>query len=370
MKILVNIIRIFVGVLFIFSGLVKANDPLGLAYKMQEFFEAWHWLAFNDYVLPMSIIMNVLEVATGVALLIGWQRKFTNWFLLLLIIFFTFLTSYVLFSGKITNCGCFGDCIPLTPMQTFVKDVALLLMIVLLVFKTNKLKPVLAKSIASVFVIITIAATVGIQLFVLKHLPFVDCLPYKKGNSILEQMKIPEGAVPDSFQITYQYKKNNKTIEFDANHFPDDFDSTYIYINRINKLIRKGNATPKIVDFALKTISDVDTTKEIFAQTQPYILLFAKELPKNKNAFNDKIFETIKAKQIPLFVVTADGAADSLHSNYFTVLKCDVTVIKTAARVNPTYVFMKQDKIIDKISYADEDKILKALNSYRFLFQN
>ncbi|MBS1627100.1 MAG: DoxX family membrane protein [Bacteroidetes bacterium] len=363
MKIIVNIIRVLVGALFIFSGLVKANDPLGLAYKMQEFFEAWHWLAFNNYALFMSVTMNVLEVSAGMALLIGWQRKFTNLFLLLLILFFTFLTSYVLFSGKITNCGCFGDCIPLTPIQTFAKDVALLLMIVLLVFQTNKLNPIFSETIASTIVVLSIVATIAMQLFVLKHLPFVDCLPYKKGNSILEQMKIPQGAVPDSFQITYQYKKDNKTVEFNANHFPDDFDSTYVYINRVNKLIRKGNATPKIVDFALKTISDVDTTKEIFAQTQPYILLFAKELPKNKNIFENKVFEAIKANHIPLFVVTADGNADSLHSNYFTILKCDVTVIKTAARVNPTYMFMKQDTIMNKISYADEDKILKAIHS-------
>ncbi len=116
MKILVNISRIIVGVLFIFSGLVKANDPSGLSYKMQEFFEVWgqySWLHglmqwLNDYALIFSIIMITLEIIVGVALLLGWGKRFISWLLLLLMIFFTFLTGYAVLSGKIRTCGCFG----------------------------------------------------------------------------------------------------------------------------------------------------------------------------------------------------------------------------------------------------------------------
>jgi uncharacterized membrane protein YphA (DoxX/SURF4 family) len=252
MKVLINIIRIIVGILFIFSGLVKANDPMGLAYKMEEFFEAWHFPLMPYYVsIVLSFGMNVLEITAGIALLIGWQLKFTTRFLLALIVFFTFLTSYVLFSGKITNCGCFGDCIPLTPIQTFVKDIALLVMIVLLTWKHSIMKPLTGKGFGLISVAATVLLSFFLQWYVFRHLPLVDCLPYKKGNSILEQMKVPAGAVSDSFEIVYQYKKNNQLVEFDANHFPNDFDSTYEYVNRTTKLIRKGNATPKIVDFTL-----------------------------------------------------------------------------------------------------------------------
>ena len=120
MKILVNIFRVIVGVLFIFSGLVKAKDPHGLAYKMQEFFEVWaannflanfmHWL--SDFALPFSIIMITLEIIVGVGMLLGIWKKFFTWLILLLIIFFGFLTGYAALSGKIATCGCFGDCIP------------------------------------------------------------------------------------------------------------------------------------------------------------------------------------------------------------------------------------------------------------------
>ena len=140
MKLIVSVARIFTGLLFIFSGLVKGIDPLGLAYKMQEFFEAWAsggfmqstMAVFGNYALSFSIIIITLEVAVGVALLLGWQKKITTWILVLLMLFFTFLTSYVLFSGKIRACGCFGDCIPLTPVQTFTKDIILLTLSVLL----------------------------------------------------------------------------------------------------------------------------------------------------------------------------------------------------------------------------------------------
>ena len=102
---LLLIVRWVVGILFIFSGLIKANDPLGLSYKMQEFFDAWHTTYFNDYALPLALVMNVFEVLAGVAIIVGWRIKLFSWLLLLLIIFFTFLTGYATFSGKFTSCG-------------------------------------------------------------------------------------------------------------------------------------------------------------------------------------------------------------------------------------------------------------------------
>ena len=109
MRIILQFSRILVGVLFIFSGLVKANDPLGLSYKMQEFFEVWGWHAFNDYTLILSVLMITFEIIAGAALLLGWQFSLFSWLLLALTLFFTFLTGYAVLSGKIRACGCFGD---------------------------------------------------------------------------------------------------------------------------------------------------------------------------------------------------------------------------------------------------------------------
>src|SRR4029077_5461340 len=135
MKVLLNITRVFVGLLFIFSGLIKANDPLGLSYKMQEFFEIWGMEKFNSWTLASSVLMNGFEIIAGFALLLGWRIKLFSWLLLLLILFFTFLTGYTYLSGKFKSCGCFGDCIPITPKTSFMKDLLLLVLIGFLFWK-------------------------------------------------------------------------------------------------------------------------------------------------------------------------------------------------------------------------------------------
>src|SRR5437868_14624092 len=108
MKAAVTIARVIVGILFIFSGLIKANDPLGLSYKMQEFFEIWGTTGLNSWTLASSVLMNAFEIIAGFALLLGWRINLFSWLLLLLILFFTFLTGYTFVTGKPTNCGCFG----------------------------------------------------------------------------------------------------------------------------------------------------------------------------------------------------------------------------------------------------------------------
>lgn len=365
MKTFNTILRWIVGLLFIFSGLIKANDPLGLSYKMLEFFEAWnlHW--FDGFTLVASIVMNVCEVLAGVAVIIGWQIKFFNWFLLLLTLFFTYLTAYVLFSGKIKECGCFGDCVPLSGWNTFLKDVALLIIIIVIMFTSKHVKSLLS-SVFSVFILIlTVAFALNIQIHVLKYSPFIDCLPYKKGNNIIEEMKIPKGAVADSFSIMFKYRKNGKIVEFNQNGFPADFDSTYEFIDRYDKLVRKGNAQPAIVDFSLHSLSGSDTTQNVLNETAVWLMCKDFETPLYEWLNNDfyKTIAICKQNNLPVYFITAlpDEANNLFQKKQVTVLKCDATVIKTAARVQPTYFLMKQGTVINKYSYANADKFDKEL---------
>ena len=131
-KTFLNTARLLVGILFIFSGLIKANDPLGLSYKMQEFFEVWNMPVLDAYTLGFSIVMIVFEILAGVAVILGWRMRLFAWLLLLLIIFFSFLTGYAVISGKVRECGCFGNCIPLQAMGSFIKDLILLVLILIL----------------------------------------------------------------------------------------------------------------------------------------------------------------------------------------------------------------------------------------------
>lgn len=361
MRTIIMLIRWFVGLLFIFSGLIKANDPLGLSYKMQEFFEVWGWHFLNDYTLLFSLLMNVLEVVAGVAVIVGWRKRSISWILLLLIIFFTFLTGYALFSGKIKTCGCFGDCLPLTSAMSFGKDLLLLLLILILLFTNRKVPSMMSESGAVIYVVLSLFATAGLQWYVLKYLPIVDCLPYKKGNDITEQMKTPAGAIPDSFAIVFQYKKDGKDIFFDQTSFPADFDSTYEYVDRKDKLVKKGNGlTAKIIDFTLQNLSGADTTAAVFANTNPYVLVFAKDMG-NATEWSSKLSalkEKWAAKNITVSIVTADTEKAVTLFPGTTIIRCDATVIKTAARVNPTFFLMEGARVINKLSLSKADALI------------
>ncbi len=379
MKSIITISRHIVGILFIFSGLVKANDPLGLAYKMQEFFEVWAqsgWLpglmhAMSNYALAFSVIMIAFEIVAGVAVLVGWKMRLFSWLLLLLIIFFTFLTGYAYLSGKFRSCGCFGDCIPLTPKASFIKDIALLLLILLIFTWRNKIKPALSSFGSACIILLSVVLSIWLQWYVLKHLPVADCLPFKKGNNIPEKMKIPPGAVPDSTIITFVYKKEGQTVEFTSDNFPDDFDdSIYHFVKRYDKLIRKGNAEPAIKDFVLNTLQDNDTTMQVLSDPGYNAFLFIKDDPGTGEWLNnlELLYPVLQRKKINLFVVTNNAAGISAYFNATpgaTFLKCDVVPIKTAARTNPALYLLKNGTILNKWSYADWDDAAQEIQALK-----
>jgi uncharacterized membrane protein YphA (DoxX/SURF4 family) len=370
MKFFVNISRILVGALFIFSGLVKAIDPLGLAYKMQEFFEVWAaegyfkslmgWL--NNYALGFSIFMITLEVVLGLALLIGWQKKLTSWLLFLLTLFFTFLTAYVLFSGKIRACGCFGDCIPLTPIQTFTKDIVLTVLIILILAQQKYIQLLFKNSMATAIVLLALVAVLLLQFYVLKHLPLKDCLPYKPGNNILELRKMPKDAVQDKFSYSFVYEKGSTKKDFDVAALPD---SSWTFVERKQTLVQKGkNNVPLINDFSFTTVSGTDTTEAILNQPGEYYLLFIKTVG-DKNFTATLNFTAAASKQKPLYVITSDykvvnqifnAGRQPLAAPIFT---CDGTAIKTAARADITLYLMNGPVIKNKWAGADIAKALK-----------
>src|SRR3954468_4488272 len=213
MKKLLIVIRWIVGLLFIFSGLIKANDPLGLSYKMQEFFEVWGLQSLNDYTLAFAVVMNVFEVLAGVAVIIGWHMRLFSWLLLLLIIFFCFLTAYAYVTGNIKTCGCFGDCIPFTPLTSFIKDLVLLILILVLFVNRKNITSSIRPPAPQILLGLCVIGVALLQNYVLNYLPIKDCLPYKKGNNIVESMHVLKNVTPDSFALTFKYKKNGHVME-------------------------------------------------------------------------------------------------------------------------------------------------------------
>jgi uncharacterized membrane protein YphA (DoxX/SURF4 family) len=362
MKLAVHVARVIVALLFIFSGLIKANDPLGLGYKMQEFFELWGMSQFNNYTLFFSILIIAFEIIAGFALLLGWRIKLFSWLLLLLIIFFTFLTGYAYLSGKFRNCGCFGDCIPITAKTSFIKDVLLTILIGFLFWKRDLIRPLFGDRPNTLLMALITVIAFGIQWYTLTYLPVFDCLPFKKGNNISEQMKMPSNAIPDSTVITFVYEKDGKQVEFTADNFPEDFNTPpYRFINRYDRIIRKGkNNEPPIKGFVLSGASNIDSTAIVLSQ--PYAALvfienYSVPVSKWKKDFTE-FYLKAKEKNIPVWIVTGNlpEADKQLKGTSFSDIpkfKLDFTAIRTAARTSPALYLLKQGTIIGKWSYKN-----------------
>lgn len=373
MKIVVYIARLLVGCLFIFSGLVKAIDPLGLGYKMQEFFEVWasdgYFPGLMDYLhdqsLWFSVTMIGFEIILGVALLMGWRKKMVSILLLLLTLFFTFLTGFVLFTGKIRACGCFGDCIPLTPIQTFTKDIVLTVLIIILLIYNKYILPIFKDSVSLIILLSVMVGCTFLQGYVLKYLPLKDCLPYRKGNNILELRKMPEGAIPDQYDYIFIYEKGGVKKQFSPDNLPD---SSWAFSERIQKLIAKGiNNIPLINDFTLADSTGVSLTEDILGQSGSYYLFFLQNLQGGTSKWwaDFKLFHA-KAQKLnrPVYIVTSDREkVNNLFNvtNNFNVeiMTCDATAIKTAARANPTIYSMTGPLVQEKYSWADLEKVIK-----------
>ena len=369
-KTFLNTARLLVGILFIFSGLIKANDPLGLSYKMQEFFEVWNMPALDAYTLGFSIVMIVFEILAGVAVIIGWRMRLFAWLSLLLIIFFSFLTGYAVISGKVRECGCFGNCIPLQAMGSFIKDLILLLLITILFIYRNEIKSRLSSRSSLIILALTLVFSLVVQWYALRYLPMVDCLPFKKNANIFEKMKPPPGAIPDSSVIHFVYEKNHKTMEYTADQLPADLDSSYTFIKRYDKLIRKGNAEPEIKDFSLISSSGSDSTVQILGRPGYQVMLISGSFPQSSQTW-DKTFLLLytlaKSKNIPVILVTSNRTAGenwlnkNALSNDIPVFGCDATAVKTAARTDPTLYLLKKAGILDKWSYANLDMAIPSI---------
>lgn len=360
MKYFLWLLRIIVGLLFIFSGLVKANDPLGLSYKMNEFFEVWGTAWAMKYSLALSVTMIAFEIIAGVAVLLGYAYRVFSFLLLLLITFFTFLTAYVLFSGKIKECGCFGDCIKITNEETFWKDIALLVMILLLVIFRKRVQPVFSGYPSIALLILTAFFSFGIQWWVLEHLPFYDCLPYKVGVDVNVDRKIPPGAIPDKYESVMIYQKDGVKKEFTTENYPWQ-DTTWVFVDRIDKLVSKGNAEAKIKDFVVTDEAGNEQTDGILMTPGYTFLLFIKDPVTARTDNMDRLRELIdycNANNIAFYVVCSADAETSAKYNKewklnapFLVL--DVTTSKTALRTNPGLMLLEQGVIRGKWSFRD-----------------
>ncbi|ALI98611.1 BT_3928 family protein [Rufibacter tibetensis] len=355
---------IVVGGLFIFSGLIKLNDPVGTAIKLEEYFEVFSsdfstiFLSFKPFALYLSIFLSTLEVVLGVALLVRWKLKTVLWLLFLLTLFFTFLTFYSAFYNKVTDCGCFGDAIKLTPWQSFGKDVVLLVLILVLLFTQRHLLSLgqMNRGVSGAIVVVALLFSLVVSIYAYQHEPFLDFRAYRVGANIPKLMK-------PSAPLRYQYvmEKDGKEVEFDV--YP--IDTTYKFKKMVPLNPEDG---PKITDFNVWN-DQGDFTKEMFLGNR--LLVLVKDVKKaDQESFKEinTLLAGVEKSQTPKIVpvvITSSSSQEfdvfrhevNLSAPYFFA---DATVLKTMIRSNPGLLLFRNGVVVEKWHYNDIPELLEV----------
>jgi uncharacterized membrane protein YphA (DoxX/SURF4 family) len=378
-KIALTFSRIFVGILFIFSGLIKANDPLGFGYKLEEYFDVFHMSWLSPAATGIAIFLCVLEIVLGALLLFGFWSKKVSGGLLAIIIFFTFLTFVSAAFKVVTSCGCFGDAIPLTPWQSFSKDLVLLVLIIYIYINRNKILPLTHNPALQKGGIVTVTLlSVLFSLYTYTFLPILDFLPYKIGASLPDAMKIPEGAPKDEYLIMYKLKnkKTNETREMsDKDYLKTEIwkDNNWEIIGEpVQKLIRKGYEA-KIKDLTISDASGVDYTKELIENPYYNILIVAYNLNEtNTDAIgklNALTLDLTEQYNIRTVMLTSNSAQDAeafskKHKLFAEIFYADAVPLKSMVRANPGVILLKNGVVINKWSYQSLPSLDKLKSIY------
>ncbi len=363
MKFIVQIARVFVAITFIFSGFVKLVDPLGSAYKFQEYFGAdvLNLEFLIPFALPFSIVLIIAEIMLGIMLLIGFKPKLTVWSLAILTFIFLFLTWYSAYYNKVTDCGCFGDAITLTPWETFYKNILLIILIALLFVKIDLIKSIFSTKISKVITFACLFVFLFITYHVLVHLPLIDFRAYAVGKNIPEGMIYPEDAKKSIYKDTWIYGVNGEEKEYTTEEKPWEIEGA-TFVDRKTKLIEKGYE-PSIHDFTMEK-DDVDFT-DLLMQKERLMLIVMYNLQKVDKEALKHINEVIAKAQgngydVYAFSSSPLGEYESLKREFdldLELLFCDETTLKTIVRANPGIVTINKGTISGKWNALDYKKV-------------
>lgn len=362
MKYLVTFSRIFVGVLFIISGFIKLNDPVGFSFKLEEYFSqgVLDLPFFEPHALTISITVVIFEVLVGVMLLVGFRVKFTVWSLLVMIVGFTFLTFYSAYFNKVTDCGCFGDAIKLTPWESFTKDIVLLVLIIILFIGRKYINPLFGSNTKR---IITMVALVLCGIYVnhvLNHLPVIDFRPYKIGANIEDGMNVPEDAPKPIIEYAWKFKTaaGEKVVVTNGDYPQVDGE----FISAETTEIQKGYEPP-VHDFTIEQNGE-DFALSLLNEPK-LVMVVAYDLRKtNQDVYGEIKEVTDKAlengyKVIGMSASNEQQTSDLVkqHKLAFEFYFTDETTLKTIVRSNPGVLVLEKGTIKQKVHYNDLDEL-------------
>ncbi len=357
MKIIRILCRLFVGVIFMFSGFVKAVDPFGTAYKFSDYFEAFHLQFLDSLSLVLAITLCTLELIVGINLLLGLRMKVTSWPLLILMSGFTLISLKLVISNPVTDCGCFGDAIILTNWQTLIKNIILFVPTLIIFFQRDKFGPFYNPIKEWILVFILICSSVAFILYNYNNLPILDFRPYKIGGNIPAEMTIPDGSPKDEYKFSFIYEKNGKKKEFIIENIPD---STWTWVETKQKLLQKGYVPP-IHDFSITTLGGTDITNDVLTDTNYVMLVVAYDLKKaDKTSLLALSEMTNDLNKMKCRVICVTSSTFEVIDNFLTTNKpayqictADNITLKTIIRSNPGIVLLKKGIIIGKWHYRN-----------------
>ena len=352
-----NVCRLVLAITFIFSGYVKAIDPLGTQYKIQDYLEALSCQGMvPDWItLASSVGLSAIEFSLGVFILLAIRRRLVSKITLTFMAAMTIVTLWLVIVNPISDCGCFGDAIHLSNMETLAKNIVLLGCSIIIALWPLRMWRFISKTNQWIVFNYTILFIIASSLYCLYKLPFFDFRPYHIGANIPKGMEIPENAEQPKFETTFLLKKNGETKEFTLDNYPD---STWEFVDSKTTQLTEGYVPP-IHDFSIQTLEGEDLTEEILADSSYTFLLISPHL-ENASDLNfgniDRIYEYAQTYDYPFYCLTASTKENIQHWQDLTgaeypFCRTDETTLKTIIRSNPGLILLKNGIIIRKWSH-------------------
>lgn len=362
----VNVCRLLLAVTFIFSGFVKANDPLGTVYKLEDYMRAMAWFTLPDtFLLGCAVILACFEFLLGVCILFGMKRRTMSGVTLIFMVLMTLLTVYIAIANPVEDCGCFGDVLILSNGATLAKNVVLLGAAVLVSRYYRFQKDFLNASVKWFIAFASLCFIIGYAIYCIICLPVFDFRPYKVGTNLREAVT----ATQQQFDVVIIYEKDGKTLELTAED--DDPDSTWTYVE--TRRIPIAETDLATADFYVTNTDDEDITEDILLDEGFTFLLIIPDLTNADEGCVDKVNEIYEYAQdmgFSFYCLTASAAPQSQtywseHTGAeYGYCIAEERLLKTVVRGNPGLVLLKNGVIIKKWSnynLPDTEEFVKLI---------
>lgn len=353
----INSLRFALALVFAFSGFVKAVDPMGTVYKMADYAEAFGLAVPPGLLLVGAVVLILWEYVMGVCLFFGLYRRFYLSASIFFLAVMTPLTLYIALRNPVSDCGCFGDAVVLTHLQTLGKNVALLLMSIVVLVGYRRVCRVVSERTQWLVFVYAAGSVMVLISHCLRHLPAIDFRPYHVGANIVEGMTIPEDAPQDEYETLFVLEREGERRTFTFDEYPD---STWTFVSRENRLVSKGY-TPPITDFHLASTEGEEMTWEVLEQPGYTFLMVAADLTRTDEGMLDVVndlYDYAKVNGYPFYMLTSSNSEDIAGWTYRTgatypYLLADEILLKTMVRANPGLILLKDSTVVAKWSKAD-----------------